>query len=310
MSQHDTPDPFTDLQEWAKKTERRVHRERRRRLLAGRLPVVLVAVLALVAVALAVPAMRAMMPGDEPAEYPTQRAADGVSATTSASAAPTDPFAGTPAAAYPKGEAGITLPAAKAVPGFTAKQVDAALRQVRQAMIAGRLDAGMLTGHDPEPFLTLLAPSQRAAIRKWFTKREFDTVATWIDPAVRLDPREQPRVSGRVTYASMLRDGRRELRVTTNFVWVYAFVGTERSLAVEHDEIQWGFPSTKNLRAADRGMWIGSTKGYVAWVDCAAAARGLLAPTRVGAAPDPARTEDPNAMLRPDHTLDIRGNCP
>jgi hypothetical protein len=89
-------------------------------------------------------------------------------------------------------------------------------------------------------------------------------MATWIDPAVRLDPREEPRVSGKVTYTSTIRDGRRELRITTNFVWVYAFEGTDQPIVVIHDEIQWEFPSTKGLRADDHGMWIGDTKSYAA----------------------------------------------
>ena len=38
--------------------------------------------------------------------------------------------------------------------------------------------------------------------------------------------------------------------------------------------------------------------------------RGLLAPTRVFAAPDPADTEDPDDLLRADHPMEIRDNCP
>jgi len=307
MSQHDAPDPFAELQDWAHKTEQKVRRERWRRVVAGRVPVVLVGAAVLVAIVLTVPAGWAML---QDTASPTRQQADGVSATTARNGSPTDPFAGTPAASYPKGAAGITLPAAKAVPGFTAEQVDAALKQVRQAMVAGRLDSDMLITHNPNKFLALLAPNQRSGIRKWFTNLTHANVATWIDPAARLDPREQPRVSGTAMYTSTVRDGRRELRITTNFVWVYAFEGTEQPLVVTHDEIQWEFPATKGLRADDHGMWIGETTSYSALVDCAAGEKGLLAPTRVGVAPDPADTDDPDDLLRADHPLEIRENCP
>jgi hypothetical protein len=310
MSRNDAPDPFPELQDWAHKTEQKVRRQRLRRAVAGRVPAVVVGVAALVALAFTIPAGWAMMRDTTPTAGPPRHQADGVSTTVPENGSPDDPFAGTPAASYPKGAAGISLPAAKPVPGFTAKQVDAALKQVRQAMIAGRLDSEMLIAHKPDKLLALLAPSHRAGIRKWFTGLTHANVATWIDPAVRLDPREEPRVSGKVTYTSTIRDGRRELRITTNFVWVYAFEGTDQPIVVTHDEIQWEFPSTKGLRADDHGMWIGDTKSYAAFVDCAATDRGLLAPTRIGGAPEPADTDDPDDLLRADHPLEIQDDCP
>lgn len=243
----------------------------------------------------------------------TGAASTGPGSATSAAVDPgaAGPFAGTPAAGYPKGEAGITLPPAKAVTGFTEAQVGAALQQVRRALVVGRLDNDMLVGHHPARFVALLAPHQRDTIAGWFRTRSFETVSTWIDPAVRLDPVEQPRVSGRVAYAEVRVGGIETLRVTTNFVWVYAFAGVRHPLAVVHDEIRWEFPSTRNLRAGDRGMWIGRTRSYNALVDCAAGAKGLLAPTPEGGggAPDPRETEDPDAYLRTDHSLDIHDNC-
>jgi hypothetical protein len=316
MDEHDPPDPFAGLGDWAKQTERRVRRERR---LGGlrRKSLILVNVAVAVAVlAVVVLAVRAWLPagssGDRAAAaYPTQSVPGGISATSSARAATTDPFAGTPAANYPKGAAGITLPKATAVTGFSAARVGTALRQVRAALIAGRLDHRMLVRHDPAGFLALLAPNQRDDIAAWFRSTSFDTVATWIDPAAPLDAGEQPRVSGRVTYTSTLRDGVRRLRVTTNFVWVYAFRGPDHPLAVAHDEIRWEFPATERLRAGDKGMWISSTRSYNAWVDCAAAAKGLLAPTRPGqgATPDPRDSEDPDAYLRADHSIEITDDC-
>jgi len=307
MAEQETPDPFAQLADWAERTERRVRRTNGRRGLARTLPWILTVVLVAGLLALALPRM--FSSSGQARAYPTASVPSGVGATSTQSAAPTSPFDGTPAATYPKGADGITLPRATAVTGFTAAQVDADLEQVRTAMIAGRLDDRMLTGHDPARLIALLAPDQRAEVTKWFHGVTFTAVATWIDPSVQLDRREQPRVSGRVTYSSVVSGGLRTLRVTTNFIWVYAFSTPGRPLAAVHDQVEWEFPATANLRAGDRGMWVGNTKNYAAWVDCAAGDRGLLAPTRPEAAPEPSGSEDPMALLRADHALEIRDDC-
>ena len=316
MDQNDGSDPFAGLEDWARNAERRVRRQslRQGRLRGLRRAVFIVggAAIAVLVLAVAVPTVRSWLPsgGSAPAAYATQSVPTGISATSSQSAAPTDPFAGTPAAGYPKGTAGITLPKAKAVAGFSAAQVSSALQQVRKALVAGRLDKSMLVDHRPTGLLNLLSPNSRDEIEKWFGNAKFESVATWIDPAVRLDPHQEPRVSGRVTYSSVVVGGLRTLRVTTNFVWVYAFLSGDRPLAVEHDEIHWEFPSTTNLRVGDRGMWVGQATSYSAWMDCAADEKGLLAPTRhTEVAPAPSDSEDPGNYLRADHALDIGDGC-
>jgi hypothetical protein len=305
----DQQDPFDGLEDWARKTEKRVRRERWQRRGFWMLAVV-VAALVVIAV---VPGLRSAVAGNREASgaYPTESVPSGISVTTTAKAVPTDPFAGSPAAHYPKGAAGITMPAATKVAGFSAAQVGAALKDVRAAMIAGRLDPQMLVGHKPDRFLSLLAPNSRKVIKGWFSGQDLSTVATWIDPAVRLDPAEPPRVSGRTTYRSLSVGGIQTLRITTNYVWVYAFEGPQHPLAAEHDQIDWDFPDTHDLRTGDRGMWLINTKSYGALVDCTAAGKGLLAPTRMDSAPvaAPSNTEDPDNYLRADHSLDIGDDC-
>lgn len=307
----DQKDPFEGLESWGKKTEKRVRRERWQRLGFWALAVV---VAALVVVA-AVPGLRSKIAGAgasaSDAAYPVQSVPPGVSVTTTQSAAPTDPFAGTPAALYPKGAAGITLPAATKVAGFSAAQVRADLDDVRAALIAARLDKQMLTGHDPDRYLAMLAPSSRKQIKGWFAGKDRSTAGTWIDPAVHLDPAEQPRVSGRITYRSLKVGDIQTLRITTNFIWVYAFEGPQHPLAAEHDQTDWDFPDDNHLRAADQGMWVSNVTAYTAMVDCAASDKGLLAPTRTDTEPAaaPSNTEDPDNYLRADHSLDIGDDC-
>ncbi|BCY12344.1 hypothetical protein [Actinoplanes sp. L3-i22] len=310
MNNHDDHDPLAGLEDWARKTERKVRRSRRLGGLASKLRYVVMAVVLAGLIAAMAPLLRSMWRDKQGDPAPV--AVDGITATTSASARPTDPFEGTAAARYPIGVQGITLPEAKAVTGFDAGEVRSALDRVRAAMAAARLDTEMTVAHHPEKFLGMLAPTNRTGIAKWFKSDEFGSVATWIDPAVKLDPDNRPRVSGRVTYKSVIESGDiRTLRVTTNFVWVYAFRGdfAYRPLAVAHDEIVWDFPKTKNLRAADQGMWVHTANGYHAWIDCVAADKGLLAPTPRGGG---GRQDgiDRESLAKPDHSLDIPDDCP
>lgn len=323
-------DPFAALEDWARKTERRVRRENRRGRLGrwwrrrrerarardGQVRAVhavlriTVAIVGLVVLATAVPQVRRWFPVGVPAVGSGPSPSRSSQASQESIPTPTlsDPFAGTPAAAYSRGAAGIVLPEAKVVPGFTAAQVRDSLEQVRKALIASHLDPDMLIRHRVDGFVNLLAPGERADARKWFGSTRFDTVAVWIDPSVSLDEHEQPRVSGTVEYVSQIVGGRQTLKITTNFVWVYAFDRDDPNpLAIAHDQIEWQFSWARQLIAADRGMWLSTSEGYRAWVDCAAARKGLLAPTREGTVT--VSTDDQNAYMDADHALDIDDNC-
>jgi hypothetical protein len=312
-------DPFAGLDpEWAKSAERRAVRANRvQRLRRGfRRPRgpgkrgrwLLIGVFAAVAVALSFGASWVLPDGSSrPSRYDYARETPppGRSVTTPARTAAGGPFAGTPAAAYPKGEAGIEVPPATAVDGFTIEQVRAALANVRAALVAGRLDRRMLVGHDPAVLTALFDPEPRAAVATMF-QGPVNTaagLATWVDPAARLDPAEAPRVSGSITYAAGAGPGRPVLRVTTNFVWVYAFAGPDLATpyAAVHDNVQWDFP-------AGRGMWATSIKSYYTAVDCGAWSRGLLAPGRIGATT--ARGGAKTDYLRADHAMEIPNDCP
>src|SRR5215469_14368409 len=79
---------------------------------------------------------------------------------------PADPFSGTPAEDYGDGAAGIVIPAAHAVGGYSAAQVRAAYATVRRFLIAGHLNRTVLTGGSPAAFARLLIPTQRS----WFDR--------------------------------------------------------------------------------------------------------------------------------------------
>lgn len=72
-----------------------------------------------------------------------------------------DPFRGSPAARWADGAAGITVPAARATGWMDAAQVDRALRQSRDFLVASGLDSRVLRGERPAGAIALLNPHQK-----------------------------------------------------------------------------------------------------------------------------------------------------
>ncbi|PWU52900.1 hypothetical protein DLE60_26070 [Micromonospora globispora] len=314
------PDEFPD---WVRQLEReiRVGRAVRLRIWFGRharkLLAGVAALLVLALLGYLGPAgyRYARRPAEPARAYPTVSPPAGIQATTTASPRPTaGPFDGTPAAAFPEGAAGITLPPAKATGDFTAKQVSAALTKIRTALVTARLDRAFMTAKDPERLIRQFAPDHRPAIRDDFRTGAFAHFATRLAPGARLLP-DQPRVKGRITYRTVRDDtGVRVLEVTTNFVWAYAFhgpgVAPGDGVAVVHDTLVWRVPHPADVRSSASGLWFGDMRAYGANVNCAAFDKGLL---DVGewsnqtplATPAP----DPDSLYDPDHTLDVPDTC-
>ena len=76
------------------------------------------------------------------------------------------PFLGTPAQSYADGKAGIVIPAAHPVGGYTAAQVQAAYRVTRRLLIAANLNGPTLAGGAPNAFANLLTAQQRATFTR------------------------------------------------------------------------------------------------------------------------------------------------
>ncbi|WP_406036800.1 hypothetical protein OG799_20425 [Micromonospora sp. NBC_00898] len=195
-------------------------------------------------------------------------------------------FIGTPAERFAEGEAGITLPAARKAGPFSEKQVADALAKVRAALVEGRLRSAMLAD-DPEPFLALLAPDARTAIKDDLAKGGNLGYATRIAP--RADPgwvaEDGIRVRGTVEYAATTdRDDIRVLAVTTRFFWVYSFdlfqaqkypPGAE--LVTLRDQVVWHLPHPGDVRAGSRGLWIDAADVTVLNATCDAMRKGFIA---------------------------------
>jgi hypothetical protein len=246
--------------------------------------------------------------------YPTISPPSGAFATSTAHADPNAPFDGTPAATYPEGASGLTMPAATAVTKFTKQQVADALTQVHNALVAARLDSKMLVNRDPGPFLALLSTGERDDRRDDFNSDQFSAYATQVAPGHTLSA-VQPRVKGRTTFkASVNSNGVHELQIITNYVWVYAFtkpIGDPGdNLVVIHDDVTWSVPSTSEVAKSDRGLWMDDSESYGSNVDCTLFDKGLIAPgTPEMDFSGGGSTEDPDSMFDPDRSLDISNTC-
>ncbi|MBQ1073748.1 hypothetical protein KBX06_11345 [Micromonospora sp. C31] len=251
--------------------------------------------------------------GEAPRSYPTTSPPPGVSALTDARPAPpADIFAGTPAAAFAEGAAGITLPPARRTGVFSAAEVTAALADVRAAMLLARLDRKFMAGDELDRFVGMFAPDTRSEMRADFRDGSFASYATRLAPGARLTD-DQPRVKGRVTYrATRDSEGIRVLEVTTNFVWAYAFRTRDLTpgagVVVVHDTVRWHVPHPDDVEQGSVGLWLLEADSYASNMDCVSFDKGLLG---LGA-PDlglPVETEDPDAMFDPDRSLDVEDTC-
>ncbi|GAB3091419.1 hypothetical protein [Micromonospora schwarzwaldensis] len=191
---------------------------------------------------------------------------------------PRDLFVGTAGADFAVGEAGIVLPRATAQPPFTAREVSAALAQVRAALVQARLALPMHVG-DADPFLTLLAPDSRAQIRQHFDDRSFVHYATRIDSRAKVD---EIRVRGEMSYAAFTaEDGVPGLRITTEYVWMYAFdiprtTPGPAGIASIRDRVIWEISRAEKLPAAQRGPWLISAQSSTNNLDCARLKEGFF----------------------------------
>lgn len=150
-------------------------------------------------------------PGAEPGQRPTLD----------------EPFRGSPAARWADGAAGITVPAAKSTGWMDAAQVERALRQSRQFLVAAGLDSRVLRGKRPTKAIALLNPHQQDV-------QEYLRVALSSEaPAAKNDPlmlfsrfrTDQARLvgdvvktRGRLTYGEGKRGA---LEVTADVTFVY-----------------------------------------------------------------------------------------
>ncbi|WP_435864361.1 hypothetical protein [Streptomyces sparsogenes] len=138
-----------------------------------------------------------------------------------------EPFRGSPAARWADGAAGITVPPARATGWMDAAQVERALKQSRDFLVAAGLDSDVLRGERPTKAIALLNPRQKDVqdyLRTALSTKKPDPDTDPLLLFSRFRP-EQTRLvgdviktRGRLTY----REGKRgAVEVTADVTFVY-----------------------------------------------------------------------------------------
>jgi hypothetical protein len=195
----------------------------------------------------------------------------GPTSSASASAAPPDLFAGTPAEQFKVGADAIVLPPAKAVTGFTQAQVATDLNAVKNAMVAARLDPAMLVDHDTSTLIGLLAPDGRSMVQSNFTKNTAFAYATRLQGNTDLTT-DPIRASGTITFSAQKVDNLQALVIVTNYIWVYPVaahrLGVGANLVVVRDQINWTFYTPASVEGSSDGLWIKRARAFGSNLDC------------------------------------------
>ncbi|RAS64577.1 hypothetical protein C8D87_10564 [Lentzea atacamensis] len=167
------------------------------------------------------------------------------------------PFASTPAEQWPEGEKGIVVP-----------DGNPAYEQVRQALIASRMDPAMINDHKPDRFLAMLAPDVREHITK-----ELSGWTTRLKQGTRLLP-NGIRVSGKMTLGE--KDG--YPAVTTDYVFAYAFEPPDPEKLLDQMEMVAAVREKVTYMITPAGLWPADADGFQYSIACQAAKDGFLAP--------------------------------
>lgn len=190
-------------------------------------------------------------------------------------------FAGTEAARYREGIAGIVPPEPRPTATFTADEVGAALESVRRVLAAARLDPAMVSDRDPSAFLALLSPANRSLLRADFTARSAPYYATQAHGRVPL-AKIEPRADGEMTYQEISVDGSPRLEVTTSYTWVYAFdtsnVAAGRHLVTVTDDLVWHVVPETAADVPSRGVHLHDGAAAAENVACEPFRDGRISP--------------------------------
>ncbi|MGW4893025.1 SCO2583/SCO2584 N-terminal domain-containing protein [Kitasatospora sp. NPDC004240] len=133
------------------------------------------------------------------------------------------PWAGSPAEGWPTGAEAFVLPQAQAIGTFSAEEVAAQLRLVKDYLTAANLDPKVIAGGRPEAALAMLGTEERAVVTAALAApSEKSDPTNWFS---RFDPRDAIPATEVVKVQGSMRiesDGERGVRVHTDFTYVYA----------------------------------------------------------------------------------------
>ncbi|MFG1999061.1 hypothetical protein ACGFNU_07935 [Spirillospora sp. NPDC048911] len=138
---------------------------------------------------------------------------------------PADPFAGTPAASYADGDAGIVMPVPKAMNGLSADDLGLAYGFVKQTIVAANLDPRVLFGNETGPFTKPLQPDQRDDVLKSLKRKGDGNLRAWMNmfaPGTAEQVGTVIKVHGAVKAEKATRQGNKGVLVKSDHNFVYA----------------------------------------------------------------------------------------
>ncbi len=190
---------------------------------------------------------------------------------------PADPFAGTPAASWADGAAGITIPAAKAHGPYTAAQVRSAYQTTRQLLIAANLDWPTLRGRNPAAFEKLLTAPQRKTFLAGLHTTKVNKDGTdantrgWITtfaPGSTKFVTTVIKVHGTMTASAVRESGSPVLRITVDYLFVYA-------VEPPGDPADWMRVVQQASGTVEFGNWAGAAGTFDPWYDIGGGTSGV-----------------------------------
>jgi hypothetical protein len=191
-----------------------------------------------------------------------------------------DPFAGTMAAEYPEGAAGIVLPPAKQVGPWTPAQVTDIMAKTKQTLVAARLDPQIVEQGNAAGYLATISEGARATVSRNLQTGEALGYVTQLSTEYTLI--QQPRVKGSMTVSL---GPKKELVVGADYVWIYpldgpvgddAPRGPGSKLVVVHTIESYQWFASKSVAPKDTGLRPGAGKLYTVNMDCDLAKSGKL----------------------------------
>jgi hypothetical protein len=175
-------------------------------------------------------AARLIHPGTAAAPQPTAPGSNAGSASPPSAGLASDPFAGSPADSFADGAAGIVLPAAHAVGGYSRAQVRHAYATVKRLLTAADLNQPTLAGGSPRAFARLLTSRQRRFFtghlaRTGFTKRGSsrstrEWLASFAPGSVQFAG-NVVKVHGTMRASAATSNGSAVLRIRLDYLFVY-----------------------------------------------------------------------------------------
>ncbi|RFU43149.1 hypothetical protein DZF91_02865, partial [Actinomadura logoneensis] len=211
---------------------------------------------------------------------------------------PSDPFAGSPAAAYEDGEAGLAMPAAKATSDLTRTEVEAAYARIKRILVAADLTPATVYLGDTRPLEGALDPGQAkglASRRAWMNAFAPGSVVA-ATPVV--------KVHGTVT-PSPSKDG---MSVKTDHNFVYAVHPPKRPDRVQRVVVRRTVTFTVTRRDGEVGVWVSRIGRSAAPVPCSSRGDWIRPtfPGDPGGGDSTGRLEDPYDLSRPPN---FDGGC-